>query len=141
MGEPRLESHDLRLVNVLEDFWFTEIRAKIYLFLRKAGASTAEEIVKGTGLYITSVREALAQMSRAGVVKRSKMAKSGAGKPPYIYEAIPPRDLIEVMSGTIQDKLSKIFMLDELLKRPVEMEVPGLPVKVKIERASRSKRR
>ncbi|MEM3086899.1 MAG: helix-turn-helix domain-containing protein [Halobacteria archaeon] len=138
--ESRLESHDLRLVDVLEDFWFTEIKAKIYIYLRKAGKSTAEDIVKGTNLYITSVREALAEMTRAGVVKRSKLPKSGAGKPPYVYEAIPPRDLIETMAAPIQEKLSQIFMLDDLLKKPVEMGIPGIPIKVRIEKASRSRK-
>lgn len=138
--ESRLESHDLRLVDVLEDFWFTEIKAKIYIYLRKAGKSTAEDIVKGTGLYITSVREALAEMTRSNVVKRTKLPKSGAGKPPYVYEAISPRDLIETMAGTVQDKLNQIFMLDELLKKPLEMGLPGIPIRVKIEKASRSRK-
>jgi len=138
--ESRLESHDLRLVDVLEDFWFTEIKAKIYIYLRKAGKSTAEDVVKGTSLYITSVREALAEMTRSNVVKRTKLPKSGAGKPPYVYEAISPRELIEAMAGTIQDKLNQIFMLDELLKKPLEMGLPGIPIRVKIEKASRSRK-
>ncbi|MBI4362633.1 MAG: transcriptional regulator [Euryarchaeota archaeon] len=135
----KLDSSDLRLVNVLEDFWFTEIKAKIYIYLRKAGKSTAEDIVNGTGLYITSVREALADMHKTGVVKREKVAKKGAGKPPYTYEAIAPRDLIEKMSEDIQEKLSHIFMIDDLLKSPVEVRIPGFPIQLKIEKAGRSR--
>ena len=129
-----LETTDLRLVNVLTDFWFTEIKAKIYIYLRKAGKSTAEEIVKGTGLYITSVREALAELHETGIVRREKVRKNGAGKPPYLYEAISPGELIDKMSHDIQDKLSKIFMLDDILKKSVEMKFPVLPIKLKIER-------
>ena len=130
----KLETTDLRLVDILTDFWFTEIKAKIYIYLRKAGKSTAEDIVKGTGLYITSVREALSEMHESGVVRREKIEKTGAGKPPYVYEAIPPRELIEKMSDEIQEKLSRIFMIDDILKSPVEMKLPILPIKVKIER-------
>jgi len=134
----KLETHDLKLVNVLEDFWFTEIKAKIYLYLRKAGKSRAEDIVKGTGLYITSVREALAEMHESGILRREKVGKSGtAGKPPYVYEAISPKELIEKMSSDIQEKLSKIFMLDDILQNPVEMKLPILPIKVRIEKAEK----
>jgi predicted DNA-binding transcriptional regulator len=136
----KLETHDLKLVDILEDFWFTEIKAKIYLYLRKAGKSKAEDIVKGTGLYITSVREALAEMYESGVVRRDKVEKSGtAGKPPYVYEAIQPGELIEKMSSDIQEKLNKIFMLDDILRNPVEMKLPILPIKVRIEKSEKGK--
>jgi sugar-specific transcriptional regulator TrmB len=133
----KLEKSDLRLVDILTEFWFTEIKAKIYVYLRKAGPSTAEDIVKGTGLYITSVREALSDLNKKEIVVRQKVQKKGAGKPPYVYEAIPPRELIEKMGQDLQEKLSRIFMLDDLLKNPVEMKVPILPIKIKIERVKK----
>jgi predicted transcriptional regulator len=79
-------------------------------------------------------------MYESGVVRRDKVEKSGtAGKPPYVYEAIPPGELIEKMSSDIQEKLSKIFMLDDILQNPVEMKLPILPIKVRIEKSEKGK--
>ena len=103
------KKHDTSsLVELLMDFEFTEVKAKIYTYLKKAGKTTAEGISKGAGIYVTSVREAIAEMYHEGLVKRGKMEKSGLGKPAYIYEAISSQILVRKLTRNVKEKLDKL---------------------------------
>lgn len=122
---------DSRVVDILSWVLDTETRARIYVHLRKAPWSTSEEVAEGTGLYPSTVREALAELADEAVVDRRKRQSEGAGNNPYEYNAIPPSDLVGNVVGRVQDELNTLFNLDSHLdesepaSRPVSIEVTG----------------
>ncbi|QDX40874.1 winged helix-turn-helix domain-containing protein [Salarchaeum sp. JOR-1] len=125
---------DDRVVNILSWVLDTETRAKIYVYLRQHPNSTSEEIAEGTGLYPSTVREALAELNEEDTVERRKRESGGAGNNPYEYTAIAPSDLVGGVVGRVQDELNTVFNLDTYLggngdaadeNEPVHIEVEG----------------
>ncbi len=127
-----LDNIDKPFVDLLVFFLNTETKAKIYLYLRKFGKATSQEIAKGTILYPSSVREALVDLHDMGVVRREKAETEKVGKKPYIYEAIPPVELMKKTVGNIEQKLNKLVDLDRYLDEEGEIKHPRIPVRIKI---------
>jgi len=115
VGDPGEGAVDARLVDLLSWVLDTETRARIYLYLRQQPASTSDEVAEGTGLYPSTVREALAELTDDGTVTRGKREAGGAGNNPYEYEAIPPRELVSGFVGELQEELNTVFNLDDAL--------------------------
>ena len=110
-----VDGFDSGVVDLLSWVLDTETRAKIYIYLQANPASTSEEIAQGTGLYPSTVREALAELHDEEKVHREKRSASGAGNNPFEYTAIPPSELVSGVVGQVQDELNAVFNLDELL--------------------------
>ncbi|SEH14321.1 Sugar-specific transcriptional regulator TrmB [Natronorubrum sediminis] len=113
-----LEEVDQRIVDLLSWILDTETRAKIYVFVLANPASTAEEVATGTGLYPSTVREALAELHGEERVTREKRVNDGAGNNPYAYTAIQPSDLVGGVVDQVQHELNTIFTLDSVIGRP-----------------------
>ncbi|GAB7020542.1 helix-turn-helix domain-containing protein [Halostagnicola bangensis] len=124
MRETAADEVDQRIVDLLSWILDTETRAKIYVYLLANPGSTSEEVAKGTGLYPSTVREALAELNDEDRVIREKRASEGAGNNPYEYTAIQPSDLVGGVVDQVQQELNTIFTLDRLLDRdgPRELE-------------------
>ena len=103
---------DEGIVDLLAWVLDTETRARIYLHLRQHPGSTSQEIAEGTGLYPSTVREALAELNGEEKVQRSKRESSGAGNNPYEYTAIAPSDLVASIVEDVQSELNTVFNLD-----------------------------
>lgn len=132
------DSLDDRIVDLLAWILDTETRARIYVFLRTSPHSTSEEIATGTGLYPSTVREALAELHAEGTVDRRKRKNTGAGNNPYEYDAIPPGDLVANIVGDIQDELNTVVNLDRHLDRGEGSEgTTADPVTITVEDAER----
>jgi len=114
-----------RIVDRLSWVLDTETRARIYLFLRRHPDSSSREIAEGTGLYPSTVREALAALAEESTVTRTKRASGGAGNNPYEYEAISPAELIEDVVDDVQADLNTVFNLDRVLRGDAEPGGPG----------------
>lgn len=114
-AERALDEFDQRLVDLLSWLLDTETKARIYVFLRTDPGSTSEEIAEGTGLYPSTVREALAEMADDGVVERHKRENEGAGNNPYEYRATAPSTLVSGATEQVQDQLNTLFNLDSHL--------------------------
>lgn len=106
---------DESVVDLLSWVLDTETRARIYVFLREHVNSTSEEVADGTGLYPSTVREALAALHEEGKVTRQKRENEGAGNNPYEYEAIPPSELVRGVVGQVQEQLNAVVNLDRRL--------------------------
>ncbi|ELZ01144.1 TrmB family transcriptional regulator [Natrialba chahannaoensis JCM 10990] len=115
-----VEEVDQRIVDLLSWILDTETRAKIYVHLLAHPASTSEEVAKGTGLYPSTVREALAELHDEERVTRQKRASEGAGNNPYEYTAIQPSDLVGGVVDQVQQELNTIFTLDRVLDRSAD---------------------
>ncbi|MWG33895.1 winged helix-turn-helix domain-containing protein [Halomarina oriensis] len=128
-----VETLDDGLVELLTWILDTETRARIYIYLREQPRSTSDEIAEGTGLYPSTVREALAELNAEEKVTRSKRESAGAGNNPYEYVAIKPGDLVADVAGDVQQGLNTVFNLDDrLADRTVETE----PVTITVDRSS-----
>ncbi len=116
------EEVDGRIVDLLSWILDTETRAKIYVHLLDNPGSTSEEVATGTGLYPSTVREALAELHEEDRVTREKRASEGAGNNPYEYTAIQPSELVGGVVDQVQQELNTIFTLDRVLDRGAEVE-------------------
>ena len=123
---------DEGIVDLLSWVLDTETRARIYVHLRRHPGSTSEEIAEGTGLYPSTVREALAELHAEEKVQRRKREASGAGNNPYEYTAMAPSELVGSIVGEVQDELNTVFNLDSYLgvrsidgREPVRITVEG----------------
>ncbi|AFZ71646.1 transcriptional regulator [Natronobacterium gregoryi] len=111
------EEVDQRIVDLLSWILDTETRAKIYVHSLANPGSTSEEIAKGTGLYPSTVREALAELHDEERVTREKRASEGAGNNPYEYTAIQPSELVGGVVDQVQQELNAIVTLDQVFDR------------------------
>ncbi len=111
------EQFDEGVIDLLSWILDTETRARIYVHLRQHPDSTSDEVAEGTGLYPSTVREALAELHEEQVLDRQKRQNDGAGNNPYEYSAIPPSELVSEMVDEVQSQLNKVFNLDTLLDR------------------------
>ena len=112
-----VEQFDQGVVDLLSWILDTETRARIFVYLRQHPASTSEEIAEGTGLYPSTVREALAELHGEEKVKRHKRESEGAGNNPYEYTAIAPSELVGGVAGQVQSELNTVFNLDQYIGR------------------------
>ncbi|WP_459191322.1 winged helix-turn-helix transcriptional regulator [Halosimplex sp. J119] len=106
---------DEGIVDMLSWVLETETRARIYVFLRQNPDSTSDEIADGTGLYPSTVREALAELHDEGKVMRQKRENDGAGNNPYEYSAMAPSELVGNVVDDVQEELNTVFNLDTIL--------------------------
>jgi len=123
---------DEGVVDLLAWILDTETRARIYVYLRQHANSTSDEVAEGTGLYPSTVREALAQLHDEGTVDRHKRESAGAGNNPYEYEAIAPSALVRGVAGQVQEQLNAVFNLDRRLNDADE-ESDTEPVRITVE--------
>ncbi|MFC7020718.1 MULTISPECIES: winged helix-turn-helix domain-containing protein [Haloarcula] len=110
-----VEQFDEGIVDLLSWVLDTETRARIYVHLRQHPQSTSEEVADGTGLYPSTVREALAELHEEKKVTRTKRESDGAGNNPYEYSAIAPSELVDAIVGDVQTELNTVFNLDDYL--------------------------
>jgi len=111
---------DQGVVDLLAWLLDTETRARIYVYLRQHPRSTSDEVADGTGLYPSTVREALAELHDEGTVSREKRESDGAGNNPYEYEAIAPSNLVRGVVGEVQRELNTVFNLEDRFERETE---------------------
>jgi len=107
-----VEQFDEGIVDMLAWVLDTETRARIYVSLRQHPESTSDEIADSTGLYPSTVREALAELHDEGKLTRQKRESDGAGNNPYEYSAIAPSELVNTIVGDVQSELNTVFNLD-----------------------------
>lgn len=133
-AERAVEELDRGVIDVLDWLLETETRSRIYVQLRTEPDSTSEEIAEGTGLYPSTVREALAELHEEGVVVRDKRINEGAGNNPYEYRAIPPSELVTTMANRVQDQLNRLFNLDAYLRED-EPTAETEPITISVDEA------
>jgi predicted transcriptional regulator len=127
-----VEGFDEGIVDLLSWVLDTETRARIYVYLRQHPGSTSEEIAEGTGLYPSTVREALAELTDEGKVTREKRESEGAGNNPYEYDAIAPSELVGGVVTDVQQELNTVFNLDDYLGQ-TEVDPDSEPVRITVD--------
>jgi predicted transcriptional regulator len=127
-----IEGFDEGVIDLLSWLLDTETRARIYVYLRKHPDSTSKEVAKGTGLYPSTVREALAELHDDETVTRHKRQSDGAGNNPYEYAAIPPSDLVGNVVEQIQGELNAVFNLDDHIESETTDDDDSDPVTITV---------
>ena len=95
--------------------------------LRKDGVIT-EQIIKGTHLHPSTVRETLSKMYEQKLIYRKKIKNDSIGKNPFMFYAISPVTLLKRYSKEVEDRLNKLaslaFSKDERKNyRPVRIKI------------------
>ncbi len=107
MGKERMHSTK-GLESVVQDILRSQAQSRIYLFLlRKDGAKT-DDIIKGTLLHPSTVRETLAKMHTKKIVFRKKQKNDNIGKNPYVYIPLPPVKLLKRYALDLEKKLNNL---------------------------------
>ena len=127
-----VKEFDDGIVDLLAWLLDTETRARIYVYLREHPECTSDEIAEGTGLYPSTVREALAELHDEETVSRSKREADGAGNNPYEYEAIAPSELVRGVVGDVQAELNAVFTLDSRLGGDTPDDDAADPVQISV---------
>ena len=118
---------DKNLEKTVREILKGRARSRIYVYLiRKNGAKT-EQIIKGTHLHPSTVRETLSKMHEQKLVYREKLKNDNIGKNPYLYNAIPPIKLLKRYATEMEDRLNKLatltFTKDDRNYRPVRIKI------------------
>ena len=95
----------------IRDILRSKAQTRIYLFLLRTTGARSEEIIKGTHLHPSTVRELLSKMHDKRLIYREKMKNESIGKNPYVYRPIPPIKLLQRYAQEIEDKLNRIAKL------------------------------
>ena len=118
---------DKNVEKAVRDILKSRARSRIYVYLlRKNGAKT-EQIVNGTRLHPSTVRETLSKMYDQKLIFRRKIKNDSIGKNPYIYYPIPPIELLKRYANEIEDRLNKLASLASRDKvknyKPVKIKI------------------
>jgi predicted transcriptional regulator len=122
MGKDRMHSSKA-LESLVQDILKSKAQSLIYLFLlRKQGAKT-DEIIKGTHLHPSTVRETLVKMYERKLIIRKKQKNDNIGKNPYTYFPLPPIELLKKYSKELETKLNNLALLSmkNKTKRPLNI--------------------
>ena len=106
----------------------SQARSRIYILLLRKGGAKTEQIIKGSRLHPSTVRETLSKMYDQRLIYRKKIKNDNIGKNPYVYFAISPRKLLKKYAEEIENKLNKIASLayskdNQKRFRPVKIKI------------------
>lgn len=95
----------------VRDLLKSEAETRIYLYLLKTNGARTEQVIRGTKLHPSTVRELLSKMYDNHLIIREKLKTDHIGKNPYLYRAAPPRKLLHKYIEEIEHKLNNIANL------------------------------
>lgn len=118
------------LEQIVNDILKSRARSRIYVYLlRKNGAKT-EQIIKGTGLHPSTVRETLSKMYDQKLIYRKKIKNDHIGKNPYMYYPVSPIELLKRYTSEIEDRLNQLANLTNSRFKDEDFK----PVKIRIDK-------
>ena len=113
---------------IVQDILRSRARSRIYIYLLRKNGARTEQIIKGTHLHPSTVRETLSQMYDQKLIFRKKIKNDSIGKNPYMYYPIPPIELLKRHTQEIEDRLNNLANLalskDKTKRcRPVKIKI------------------
>ena len=97
--------------HAVHEIFKSRAESRIYLYLLRKNGARSDQIIKGTKLHPSTVRELLSKMNEQKVIYREKLKNDNIGKNPYLYYASSPIKLIQKYAQEIENKLNKIANL------------------------------
>jgi predicted DNA-binding transcriptional regulator len=104
-------TRDKSVEKTVREILKSRARSRIYTYLLRKDGVRTEQIIKGTHLHPSTVRETLSKMYEQKLIYRKKIKNDSIGKNPYIYYAISPATLLKKYSSEIEDRLNKLASL------------------------------
>ena len=107
---------DKGIEKAVQEILKSRAKTRIYVYLlRKNGAKT-DEIIKGTKLHPSTVRETLSKMYDEKQITRKKIKNDSIGKNPFMYYPIPPVELLKRHTDEIEERLNKLVAISNSKK-------------------------
>ena len=120
-------SRDKSVEKAVREILKSRARSRIYVYLLRRNGAKTEQIINGTRLHPSTVRETLSKMYDQQLIFRRKVKNDCIGKNPYVYYPIPPIELLKRYASEIEDKLNKLARIasKEKIKsyRPVKIKI------------------
>ncbi len=121
-------TRDKSIESTVREILKSRARSRIYIYLLRKNGARTEQIIKGTHLHPSTVRETLSKMHEQKLIHRKKIKNDSIGKNPYIYYAISPVLLLKRYSSEMEDRLNKLANLtfsNEEMKnyRPIRIKI------------------
>lgn len=89
----------------------SKAKTRIYLYLLRKNGAKAEDIIKGTRLHPSTVRETLSKMYDDNQIYRKKIKNDSIGKNPFMYYPVPPVELLKRHTDEIEERLNQLVSL------------------------------
>ena len=102
---------DKSLEKTINEILESRARSRIYLYLLRKNGAKSEQIIRGTRLHPSTVRETLSEMYDQGLIYRKKIKNGCIGKNPYMYYPISPVKLLKKYASEIEYRLNKLASL------------------------------
>jgi len=112
----------------VNDILKSRAKSRIYIYLLRKNGARADQIIRGTKLHPSTVRETLAKMYRQKLIYRKKIKNDAIGKNPYMYYSIPPIELLRRYTDEIEERLNRLASLafkdaDSEDYRPIKINI------------------
>lgn len=104
-------SKEKNIEKTVHDILKTRAKSRIYVYLLRKNGAKAEQIIKGTKLHPSTVRETLSTMYNQKLIIRKKIKNDSIGKNPYIYYSISPIELLKKHASEMEERLNKLANL------------------------------
>jgi len=89
----------------------SKAESRIYIYLLRKNRARSDDIIRGTKLHPSTVRELLSKMYENKLIFREKIQTDTIGKNPYLYGAISPILLLQRRVKIIESRLNTIANL------------------------------
>jgi len=121
-------TRDKSIESTVREILKSRARSRIYIYLLRKNGARTEQIIKGTHLHPSTVRETLSKMHEQKLIYRKKIKNDSIGKNPYMYYSISPVILLKRYSSEMEDRLNKLanltFSKEEMKNyRPVRIKI------------------
>jgi predicted DNA-binding transcriptional regulator len=102
---------DKNIETAVHELLDSRAESRIYIYLLRKNRARSEEIIRGTKLHPSTVRELLSKMYDNKIILREKIKTDSIGKNPYLYGAVSPIILLQRRAKIIESRLNKIANL------------------------------
>ncbi len=101
----------------------SKAESRIYIYLLRKNRARSDDIIRGTKLHPSTVRELLSKMYENKLIFREKIQTDTIGKNPYLYGAISPILLLQRRVKIIESRLNAIANLAGKTKRSKYVQI------------------
>lgn len=102
---------DKNIETAVHELLDSRAESRIYIYLLRKNGARSDDIINGTKLHPSTVRELLSKMYAQKVINRQKIKTETIGKNPYMYGAVSPIILLQRRVKIIESRLNKIANL------------------------------
>jgi predicted DNA-binding transcriptional regulator len=102
---------DKNIETAVHELLDSRAESRIYVYVLRKSRARSDEIIRGTKLHPSTVRELLSKMYDNKIIFREKIKTDSIGKNPYLYGAISPIVLLQRRVKIIESRLNKIANL------------------------------